>query len=95
MGNIIETVSEINSLILVYMLIINIITFILFSMDKLKAMQHRKRIRENTLLGLSFIGGATGGLLAMHIFKHKIRNPYFLYGLPLAVLVQILVIYFI
>ncbi len=95
MKNIVEILSRINNLILIYIVIINIITFIIFGMDKLKAINHKKRIRESTLLGLSFFGGAAGGLLAMYIFRHKTRKPYFSYGLPLMVLVQILAIYFI
>ncbi len=95
MKNIVEMLSGNNNLILIYIIIINIITFTLFGMDKSRAVQHRRRIRESTLLGLSFFGGGSGGLLAMYIFRHKTRKPYFVYGLPLMVLVQILAIYFI
>ena len=62
-------------------------------MDKSKAIKHKRRIRESTLLGLSFFGGAAGGLLGMCVFRHKTRKPYFLYGLPLMLLIQTLIIY--
>ncbi len=95
MKNIVEILSGINNLILIYIIIINIITFTLFGMDKSKALNHKRRIRESTLLGLSFFGGASGGLLAIYIFRHKTRKPYFVYGIPLMMAVQILAIYLI
>lgn len=94
MKNIVWILSGINNLILIYIAVINIITFILFGMDKSKAIKHKRRIRESTLLGLSFFGGAAGGLLGMYVFRHKTRKPYFLYGLPLMLLIQILSVYY-
>ena len=43
------------------------------------------------LLGLSLIGGSAGGLIAMYLFRHKIRKPAFAYGLPVMLLVQVIV----
>ena len=51
--------------------------FLLYGLDKLKAKMDAWRIAEKTLLGLSFIGGAAGGLLAMLLFRHKTRHWYF------------------
>lgn len=45
--------------------------------DKLCAILNKWRIKEATLLTLSLIGGGIGGFLAMFIFHHKIRKPYF------------------
>ena len=60
-----------------YLLIINVITFVVYGLDKLFAIKHKRRIRIITLLGLAFIGGELGGLLAMKIFHHKSRKWYF------------------
>ncbi|MCR5294953.1 MAG: DUF1294 domain-containing protein [Lachnospiraceae bacterium] len=71
-----------------YLIAINVITFIAFGLDKWKAQHGKWRIKEKTLLGLSFIGGALGGLCAMYVFRHKIRKPVFVIGIPLMLLAQ-------
>jgi uncharacterized membrane protein YsdA (DUF1294 family) len=65
---------------IIYAIIIaamSIITFIFYFADKRKAIKGKWRIHEATLLGLSFFGGAIGGLLAMNIFRHKTKHWYF------------------
>ena len=78
----------------VYLAAINVITFFLFLIDKVKAVKGKFRIRESTLLSLSFIGGALGGLLAMIICRHKIRKKAFTIGLPLMLGMHIIMIVF-
>lgn len=74
---------------------INAITFIVFGIDKRKAVNGKFRIKELTLFVLSLIGGAVGGLMAMYIFHHKTRKWYFRFGIPFIATVQIiLVLYF-
>ena len=75
-----------------YLLLINIATFLVFAIDKRRAVKRKWRIPEKTLLGFSLIGGSIGGLIAMHFFRHKIRKPVFAYGLPVMLLVQVIVI---
>ena len=75
-----------------YLLLINIVTFLVFVIDKRRAVKRKWRIPEKTLLGLSLIGGSSGGLIAMYYFRHKIRKPAFAYGLPMMLLVQVIVI---
>ena len=58
-------------LFLFYLIVINIITFIVFALDKRAAVKKRSRTRNIVLLGLCFIGGSLGGLAAMYLFKHK------------------------
>lgn len=41
----------------IYIIAINVITFIIFAADKIKAMLKKKRIRETILLGLATVGG--------------------------------------
>lgn len=62
----------------VYLLSINVITFILFGIDKAKAMMQRWRIPEKTLLMSSFLGGIIGAWFAMLSFRHKIKDKQFL-----------------
>jgi len=81
-------------ILLVYLGIINIVTFVVFVMDKFAAINRRSRIRIVTLLGLAFIGGSVGGLLAMYLFRHKIRQDYFTVGIPLIMVMQIVVTFY-
>jgi uncharacterized membrane protein YsdA (DUF1294 family) len=82
-------------LLMFYLLaIVNLITFIIFGLDKRKAIKHQRRISENTLLGVSFLGGTIGAILAMLIFRHKISKKSFLLKFGLIVLIQGVLIYF-
>lgn len=78
----------------IYLGIINLITFIFFGIDKLAAIKNRSRIKIVTLLGLSFIGGSVGGLLGMYLFRHKTQKDYFTVGIPLMIVMQAVVIFF-
>lgn len=46
------------------------------------------RVPESWLMGLSFMGGALGGIIAMRLFNHKTRDWYFAWGLPVLVVLQ-------
>jgi uncharacterized membrane protein YsdA (DUF1294 family) len=64
-------------IILGYLALINLITLIMFGMDKSKARQGNSRISEKSLFFASFIGGIWGGILGMMIFRHKTRKLNF------------------
>ena len=81
---------------IVYILIcINVLTFLVYGIDKWKAKQGSWRISEATLLTLAIIGGSIGALLGMKVWHHKTMHKKFKYGLPLILLAQIALIYFI
>lgn len=61
----------------IWILLISLITFVTFGIDKKKAIHHKERISEKTLLVLSLIGGACGGLLGMKVFHHKTLKKKF------------------
>lgn len=61
-----------------YLISINIISFIIYGLDKILAIFNKSRIRESTLLFFSIIGGVFGAMLAMFIFHHKIRKKKFI-----------------
>lgn len=81
--------------VLIYLGIINVVTFIAFAIDKLNAVGHRTRIRIVTLLGLAFMGGSVGGLLAMYLLHHKTKKDYFTVGIPLIMLMQVVVVFYV
>ncbi len=80
---------------LYYLIVINIVTFLVYGIDKWKAKQGSWRISEATLLILAAIGGSIGALLGMRVWHHKTMHKKFKYGLPLILLVQIALIYLI
>lgn len=76
---------------LAYLLLINIITFISYGIDKSKARNKSWRISEFTLIFISIIGGGLGGLVAMVVFKHKLSKKSFYIGLPLIIILNAIV----
>ena len=84
-----------NSVLLYYLIAINIVTFFVYGIDKWKAKQGSWRISEATLLLLAVIGGSIGALSGMQIWHHKTMHKKFKYGLPLILLAQIALIFFI
>jgi len=78
----------VEQIIFVYILIINIVTFAVYGMDKLLAKAQKYRISEAALLMLSFLFGSIGALLGMIIFHHKTKKKKFLILVPLMLLLQ-------
>ena len=56
---------------LYYLIVINVVTFLVYGIDKWKAKQGSWRISEATLLILAVIGGSIGALLGMKTWHHK------------------------
>ena len=81
-------------ILLIYFEIINFITFIVFAIDKVNAQEHRSRIKIVTLLGLSFIGGSIGALLAIYLLHHKTKKDYFTVGIPIIMIMQVIVLFY-
>ena len=67
----------------------------MFVIDKVNAAENRSRIRIVTLLGVAFIGGFVGGLMAMYLLHHKTKKDYFTVGIPLIMIMQVVVAFYI
>lgn len=80
------------TLIIIYLAVVNFISFTVMGIDKLKARKRAWRIPEATLFVLAIIGGSAGSIIGMHLFRHKTRHWYFLYGMPAILAVQILIV---
>lgn len=78
--------------VIVYLFIINIITFLLYGSDKKRARWDRRRIPEKVLLGLAAVGGSVGAWMGMKVYRHKIRKWKFIIGVPLILILQILAV---
>lgn len=74
---------------LIYLALINVVTFFLFGIDKYKAKRAKWRVRESTLLLLSVLGGSIGAWLGMKVWHHKTQHKKFKYGVPFILIVQI------
>jgi len=73
---------------ILYLIVINMLAFILYGIDKKRARDHAWRISERMLIGIALIGGSVGAIAGMLLFHHKTRHWYFRYGLPLILIVQ-------
>ena len=74
---------------LYYLLAINIVTFLLYGIDKYKAKKGRWRISEATLIALAVIGGSIRAWGGMHIWHHKTKHKKFKLGIPTIIILQI------
>lgn len=80
--------------IFIYLLVINIVTFLIMWYDKHEAKIGDWRVSEKALFGFCLFGGSIGGILGMYTFKHKTKKWYFKIGFPLILICQIaLIIY--
>jgi uncharacterized membrane protein YsdA (DUF1294 family) len=77
---------------LYYLIVINVVTFLVYGIDKWKAKQGSWRISEATLLVLAVIGGSIGALLGMKVWRHKTQHKKFKYGVPTILIIQIIII---
>ena len=71
------------------LLLVNIVAFVVYGIDKRKAQKGRWRIAESTLLLLAFFGGAIGALLGMRAFRHKTKHRKFKILVPLFLVLHI------
>ena len=68
---------KINEVITFALLIWNLLTFIIYGIDKSKAKRGAWRIPEKYLLSFAFLCGGFGAWLAGITFHHKTRKWYF------------------
>ena len=94
---------------LIYLAVINVVTFFIYGIDKWKAKKSKWRLREAALLGLAVLGGSIGAWLGMKVWHHKTQHKggnrdidnivggyQFKYGVPTIIIVQLaLIVYFI
>ncbi len=83
--------AEIKAFLIAY-LIVNIVVFAVYGIDKLKAVKNAWRIPERNLIGAAVLG-APGALIAMFVFRHKIRKPKFYIGVPFILIAEAVIAY--
>lgn len=77
------------TVLLVWLAVINLLTFIVYGVDKRRARKGKWRVPEKTLFLLPLLGGSIGALLGMRVFHHKTKHWYFAWGIPAILLAQI------
>ena len=83
-------------LLVLWLLVINVTTFFVFGVDKLKAKRKEtrestRRVPEKTLFLLSALGGSVGALLGMRVWHHKTLHRAFRFGVPAILILQIVI----
>lgn len=78
--------------IIIYLIAINIITFLAMFIDKKKAKKGKWRTSEQTLFILVLLGGGIGGIAGMYTFRHKTQKPRFVIGFPVILIFEIIVL---
>jgi uncharacterized membrane protein YsdA (DUF1294 family) len=81
--------QEIALWVLVSYLILSLLTFVLYGIDKRNAIKERWRISEKTLQVFALLGGWPGALLAQQAFRHKTQKRSFIFVLWLAIFINV------
>ena len=84
-----ETILIVAAIVLVVM---NVVAFLLMSVDKQRAKRGAWRIPEKTLFLATGLFGGLGGTLGMFLLRHKTKHWYFRYGFPAMLAVQIVLL---
>ena len=81
--------SKMKTLLIIYLIIVNVAAFALYGFDKHRAKHGGQRISEKTLIVIAGIGGSLGAMAGMLFFHHNTRHGKFRYGLPVIFLIQL------
>ncbi|MBQ8298902.1 MAG: DUF1294 domain-containing protein [Clostridia bacterium] len=77
---------------LAFFIFINLIAIILVKKDKEFAQAGTRRVRESTLLIVALVGGGFGEYYAMYKYKHKTLHKKFLYGVPISIMLNMMML---
>lgn len=72
------------------LLTLNLLTFIIYGIDKFKAKKAKWRIPESTLLFLAVFGGSIGAWLGLQVWRHKTQHKKFYIGIPMIITLQVI-----
>ena len=70
-------------------LMLNVIAFSLFGLDKQRARRGLCRIRESVLLAVTWLMGGLGAWLGMRVFRHKTQKRVFVISAGVATVLQL------
>ncbi len=78
--------------IIIYLVLVNLLGFASMGIDKKRAMNHKWRISEAMLFFFAIIGGSVGSIIGMKKFRHKTKHWYFVWGMPLILIIQLVLV---
>ena len=91
----IEEIEITPEMIILYVLVINLIGFLIMGIDKFKAQKGYWRTPEKTIFTITLLGGGVGTVVGMYLFRHKTKKMKFTIGLPTILISEIVfIIYF-
>ena len=76
-----------------YFVLINIISCLLYYIDKRKAIKHKYRIPEKILIITGIMGGCFGSIISMFLFHHKTKHLKFKILVPILCFIWLFLIY--
>lgn len=77
-----------------YLIIINLIAFILYGIDKIRSIRNEYRISESVLLWMARLGGGIGCWLGIKMFRHKTKHAKFRIVVPLWIVIWVVAVVF-
>ncbi len=84
--------NGIQTILSLYLALINIVGFSLMGIDKKRARRKQWRIKERTLFLTAIFGGSIGAIAGMYMFSHKTKHASFYFGMPGIALLQLILI---
>lgn len=76
-------------ILILYLVVVNVVSFIMYGVDKRKAKRNRWRTSEARLLAIAVAGGSLGAWMGMYAFRHKTQHLKFKYGVPVIIGLQL------
>ena len=90
----VSVIVQMKTIVVSYLIIINLIAFVLYGIDKNRSIRNEYRISERLLLWMARLGGGIGCWLGIKIFRHKTKHTKFRFIVPLWMIIWIIAIAF-
>ncbi len=78
-----------------YLILINIFGFAIMKFDKVRAQQHKWRLRERLFFVVAWLFGGPGVWAGMYAFRHKTKHTKFVLGIPVIIVIEVFIVVFI
>ena len=76
----------------IYIIAVNLVTFVTYGIDKYKSIKRKLRISEATLLTMAVIGGSIGAWTGMKVWRHKTMHKKFTIGIPIVFVIHLFIV---
>lgn len=93
--NLRDYITQINYILIAWLVIINLAGFIICFADKRKAERKKWRIPERNIFITALLGGSAGVYISMLLFRHKTKHFKFMAGIPLIFIAEAGLLFFI